>query len=270
MFAGIVGRSQALIADSLNSLLDIVANIAVWFGLKIAQKPADKEHPYGHGNADNIAAIFVGLVLVITGGYIGYEAFHAILDKRFSEPTYIATSAAVLTIVIKEILYRYTMRIGKKYRSPAVIANAYDHRSDVIVSAGALVGIILAQVGYPILDPLAGLWVAFFILKQATKIMRENLPTLMVTSPGVSMESEIAKFVSGLKGVIGVGWIRGRLVGASYYLDAAVCVSSKITVQEGHDIATDIKRAILESYPEVADILIHIEPESERYQPPLH
>jgi cation diffusion facilitator family transporter len=267
MIAGIVGRSQALIADALNSLLDIVANIVVWLGIKIAQKPPDEGHPYGHGNADNLAAIFVGIVLISTGAYIGYEALHSIIDDHYQAPTYLATASASLTILIKEGLYRYTIRIGRKFRSPAVIANAYDHRSDVIVSSGVLAGIIIAQLKYPILDPIAGFWVALFILKQAAKILRENVPTLMVASPGFPIENELRKHIAKLDGVVAIGWIKGRLVGGSHYFDAAVYVESDITVRQGHDIASEIKRSVMENYPEVGDILIHIEPESDMNNP---
>jgi cation diffusion facilitator family transporter len=261
MTAGILGRSQALIADSLNSLLDIVANIVVWFGIRIAKRPPDKGHPYGHGNADNLAAIFVALVLFLTGAYIGREAIHAIVNKDFQTPTYLATAAAALTILIKESLYWYTLRIGRKFKSAAVVANAYDHRSDVIVSIGVLIGIVMAQIRFPILDPIAGLWVAFFILKQGVKIIRENIQTLMVASPGTMFEAELKGFIRGMDGVVDVVWLKGRIVGAGFFIDAAVRVNSDISVRMGHEIATRIKHAVGAKYPDVYDILIHIEPD---------
>ncbi len=264
IFAGIFGRSQALIADALNSLLDIVANIVVWFGIRIAKKPPDKDHPYGHGNADNLAAIFVALVLFITGAYIGRESIHAIVQGEFTEPTFLATAAAAFTIIIKEILYRYTLKIGKKFKSPAVIANAYDHRSDVIVSLGTLVGIVIAQTKYPILDPIAGLWVAFFIFKQGVKVIRENIQTLMVASPGAGIENEIKNFIIDLEGVNGVRWIKGRLIGPSYYIDVVVKVSGDISVKKGHDIASQVKESVKKSFADVIDVLVHIEPDLNR------
>ena len=263
LFGGIVGRSQALVADALNSLLDIVANIVVWFGINIAKKPPDENHPYGHGNADTLAAIFVALVLIITGGYIGREAFDSIINHDFKTPTYLATIAAVITIIVKSILYKYTLKIGQKYRSQAVIANAADHRSDVIVSIGTLVGIVVAQTKYPILDPIAGLWVAFFILKQAVKIIRDNIHTLMVGSPGISRQNDIREFISNIDGVIKVKWIKGRIVGSDYHMDTAVNVKGDITVRDGHDIARNIKKSVMEEFPEVAGILVHIEPHRE-------
>ncbi len=260
MLAGIFGRSQALIADSLNSLLDIVANIVVWFGIRIAKKPPDEDHPYGHANADNLAAIFVAVVLFITGAYIGRESIHTIISGEFGRPTYLATAAAAFTIIVKELLYWYTLKVGKKFKSPGVIAIAYDHRTDVVVSLGTLVGIIIAQTEYPILDPIAGLWVAFFILRQGIKIIRENIQTLMVSSPGAGIESEIKKYIIGLDGVKGVRSIKGRLVGSNYYIDAVVEVRSDISVKEGHDIASKVRDAVIKSFKDVIDVLVHIEP----------
>jgi cation diffusion facilitator family transporter len=261
MTAGILGRSQALIADSLNSLLDIVANIVVWFGINISKKPPDSDHPYGHGNADNLAAIFVALVLFITGAYIGRESIHAIVNKEFQTPTFLATAAAAVTILIKEALYRYTLRIGRRFKSAAVIANAYDHRSDVIVSVGVLIGIVVAQTKFPILDPIAGLWVAFFILKQGVRIIRENIQTLMVASPGTGFESEVKGFIGGMEGVVNVVWLKSRTVGARYFIDAAIQVNSEVSVYEGHEIATRVKRAVSSRYPDVLDVLVHVEPD---------
>lgn len=261
MFAGIVGRSQALVADALNSLLDIVANIVVWLGIKIAGRPPDEDHPYGHGNADTLAAVFVALVLIITGGYIGRAAVESIIKEDFQTPTYLATSVAVLTIIVKTVLYSYTMKIGRKYRSQAVIANAQDHRSDVVVSVGTLVGIVVAQIKFPILDPIAGLWVAVFILKQAVKIIRDNIRTLMVSSPETERQDEIKAAILGIDGVTEVKWLKGRMVGSSLFMDTAVCVNGEISVREGHDIARIIRKSVVDLFPEVVDILVHVEPD---------
>ena len=146
---GFFGDSKALIADSINSLLDLVANAAILFGLNLANKPADADHQYGHGNADVLAASFVALVIFVTGIYIGYDSIHIIIDRSYRVPTHLATGAAIITIIIKTALYKYTLKIGKKSKSPAVLANAQDHKSDVYASSGALFGIIAAQFGYP-------------------------------------------------------------------------------------------------------------------------
>jgi len=261
IFAGFAGKSQALIADALNSLLDIVANIIVWFGINLAKKPPDKEHPYGHGNADNIAAVLVAVILFITGAYIGREAIHSIINGEFTKPTYLATIAAAITIVVKESMYQYTIRIGKEFKSPAIMATAYDHRSDVIVSVGTLVGIIIAQTKYPILDPIAGLWVSVFILKQGISILKENYQTLMSGSPGAEYENKIKEFIMQQNGVVGVLFVRGRIVGSGHFIDTAVKVNGEISVHDGHEIAESVRQAVNTKFTDVIDTLVHIEPD---------
>ena len=260
IFAGIFGRSQALLADALNSLLDIVANIVVWLGIRIAERPPDKDHPYGHGNADNLAAVFVAIVLTITGIYIGSEAIDAIIHRNYQTPTWLATAAAIFTIIVKFGLYKLTDKVGKEYNSPAVLANAQDHRSDALISTSALFGIVVAQLGVPILDPIAGVWIALLILKQAIKILRENVQTLMVTSPGSEFEKQITEFIHQSDGVRQVNWVRGRIVGSGYYVDIAIEVDASLTVLEGHDIAKNIRKSVNESFSSVRDVLIHINP----------
>jgi cation diffusion facilitator family transporter len=141
------------------------------------------------------------------------------------------------------------------------MANAQDHRADVIVSIGTLVGIVVAQVRFPILDPIAGLWVAFFILKQAVKIIRDNIKTLMVSSPETDRQEEIKALILNIDGVKEVKWLKGRMVGSSLFMDTAVCVSGQITVRDGHDIARIVRKNVIDSFPEVIDILVHVEPE---------
>ncbi len=262
LVAGIMGRSQALVADSLNSLLDIVANAVVWLGLNIAKKPPDKEHPYGHGNADTLAAVFVAIILVLTGGYIGRDAIDSIVHHHFETPTFLATAAAAFTILLKAVLYKYTLSVGKKYRSPAVIATAQDHISDVVVSAGTLIGIVVAQIKYPILDPIAGLWVAAFILRQAVRLILDNIHTLMSGSPDSKTQIAIKNHIGTVNGVVSTNWIKGRLHGGGYFLDVAVSVRGNMTVREGHEIAHKVRESVLKSFSDVADVLVHIEPDT--------
>ena len=184
-YGGFFGGSRALIADSLNSLLDIIANAAVWVGINLAKKPADEDHQYGHGNADVIAASFVAIIILVTGIYIGYDSIHVIVEGRYRVPRYYATVIAFLTIILKTVLFRYTKKVGLKSKSPAVLANAQDHKSDVYASSGALFGILVSQFGYPILDPIGGLWVSFFILRNAVNLIRDNIHTLMSGAPDI-------------------------------------------------------------------------------------
>lgn len=260
IIGGIWGRSQALLADALNSLLDIVANIVVWLGIKIADKPPDKDHPYGHGNADTLAAVFVAIVLFITGTYIGREALTSIIDKTYETPERIATFIAAFTILVKFTLFKFTDKVGREYRSPAVIANAADHKADALISLGALIGIVVAQSGYPVLDPIAGLYIAFSILMQSIRIIRENVGTLMVSSVEHDFEKELVDHIKTIEGVKSIAWIRGRALGSGYYIDAGVAVDGKMTVERSHEIAHQIEESVKSKFPTILDILVHIEP----------
>jgi len=260
LIGGFFGQSRALLADALNSLLDIVANTVVWIGIRISKRPADASHPYGHGHADTIAALFVATLLVITGGYIGINAIHVIIDKDYSTPGILATIVAIITIVVKEILYHWTMRAGRRANSPAVIANAEDHRADVYASLGALVGIVVAQLGLPILDPIAGLWIGLLILKSAVGLMKNNLHFLMEGSADECIINKIAETAKGHGGVKHVRDIKVRTLGTAHIVDLIIMIDGDLSVREGHDVASSLKRTLLTEINSIQDTMIHVEP----------
>ncbi len=263
LFGGLVGGSRALLADALNSLLDIVANTVVWIGIRVAKRPADADHHYGHGLANTMAALFVATLLVATGVFIGVSAIHVIIDRHYSSPSALATVVAAFTIIVKEILYRVTLRAGQKANSPAVIANAYDHRADVYASLGALIGIIVAQVGYPILDPIAGFWIGILILKNAVSLLRDNLHFLMGGACDTRTFEQIVETARRIERVKHVRDVRVRSVGTRYIADIKIVVDGNLSVREGHDIATELKADLLRSVDHLQDAMIHVEP-SER------
>ncbi len=260
LLTGWIGHSQALIADALNSFMDLVTNAVVWMGLVIAKKPADREHPYGHGNADTLAAAFVAVILLLTGAYIGFQALRVIFEKKFVTPSYLTTVVAVLVIIIKEFLFRYTLKVGRRANSPAVIANAWDHRSDVYATSGALVGIVVAQLGVPVLDPLAGVWIGFLIVRQAIRVFKENIHSLMVGSPPPSVVKEVQNILSRVPEVRGISATKMRSVGASQIVDIDILVDREITVEQGHIIAEKVKATILQENRYIQDVMVHVEP----------
>jgi divalent metal cation (Fe/Co/Zn/Cd) transporter len=243
LIGGFVGGSRALLADALNSLLDIVANSVVWIGILVAKRPPDKHHHYGHGHANTLAALFVATLLVVTGIYIGVSAIHVIIDRDYSSPGALATAVAAFTIIVKEILYRITLRAGLKANSPAVIANAYDHRA-----------------GYPILDPIAGLFIGLLILKNAVSLMRDNLHFLMGGAPDDETLKQILETTQRNEGVQHVWDIRVRSVGTKYVADLKIMVNGALSVTEGHEIATRIRRDLLAGVKNMQDAVIHVEP----------
>ncbi|UCE65881.1 MAG: cation transporter [Candidatus Zixiibacteriota bacterium] len=259
-YGGFFGGSRALIADCINSLLDIIANSAVWIGLNLAKKPADEDHQYGHGNADVIAASFVALIILVTGFYIGYDSIHVIIDGRYGVPKYFATGIALFTIIFKSFLYIYTKNVGIKFKSAAVLANAYDHKSDVYASSGALFSIIVSQIGYPILDPIGGLWVSFFILRNAINLIRDNIHTLMSGAPDSEMIERVTRTVDEIKEVKGVNTTRIRTLGSRHLVDLEIFVEKDLSVLEGHKIAHHVRDILIVKYDDISDVMIHVEP----------
>jgi cation diffusion facilitator family transporter len=258
---GIIGKSQAMIADSLHSLSDGIATVSVYFGIILAQKPADEEHPYGHGNIEVVIALFVSILLLTTGIFLGYSATHSIVHKHFVTPQKIAIYGAVISIFVKEILYRYTILVGKKFNSPAIIANAYDHRSDAYSSIGSFVAILGSRLGLEFLDAVGGIIISLFILKMGIDIIRDNIKIIMDTVPNNQLKPQISKEVNMIAGVKNSSPAKIHLVGRKYFLEITISVDKNITVEEGHRIAETVKEFLLKQRPEVKDVTIHVEPD---------
>ena len=252
-----------MIADCINSLLDIVANSAVWIGLKLAKKPADVDHQYGHGNADVIAASFVAIVIFVTGIYIGYDSIHVIIGRNYGVPNYFATGVAVFTITVKSILFRYTKNVGLEFKSAAVLANAQDHKSDVYASSGALFGIVVSQIGYPILDPIGGLWVSFFILRNAVNLIRDNIHTLMSGAPDKELVERVKETAAQIKEVKGILATRMRTLGSRQFVDLEIFIDGNLSVHEGHNIAHQVRDLLIAKYDDITEVMVHVEPRTE-------
>ena len=262
-YGGFFAGSQALIADSINSLLDLVANFAVWFGIKVAKKPADADHQYGHDNADVIAASFVAVVILATGIFIAYGSVAVIIEGEHRIPTYFATAIALFTIVLKAILYVYTKAVGRRFKSAGVLANAQDHKSDVYASTGALFGIVASQMGYPVLDPVGGLWVSFFILRNAVNLIRDNVHTLMSGAPDKETVKRVEETVKEIKEVKGLMTTRMRTLGARHLVDLEIFVDKDLSVIEAHNIAHRVRDLLIARYEDITEVMVHVEPYSE-------
>lgn len=258
--AGIFGNSSAMIADSLHSLSDAASTIAVIIGLKIASRPPDNEHHYGHARAETVATKIVALLLIVTGGTVGVSAIKLLFAREIQQPSLIPLIAAVLSIVVKEIMYRYTYNVGKKINSNALLADAWHHRSDAFSSVTALVGIAGARLGLPILDPLAGLVVALMILWIGFKLYWESVDELVDAAPKQEIMDQVERLALSTPGVIKVNQIKGRKHGPHIYIDLKICVNPNITVQEGHAIAHEAGRRI-RTNEDIVDVLVHVNPD---------
>ncbi|MDO9535366.1 MAG: cation diffusion facilitator family transporter [Bacillota bacterium] len=264
---GFIGGSKAMVADALHSGSDVIATLVVYLCLKIAKKPADDCHMYGHGKIEAIAASSVALILIITAFFIVMSIIKSLISQEFIAPYPVALAAAVISIVIKEIMFRVTYNIGKKINSESIIANAWDHRADAYSSIGTFFGILGSIMGgyYGIewlkyFDPLAGILVAGLILKIAVDILLKAIRNLMDASPEAEKIARINEIAEGVEGVQAISWTKGRYIGRHIIVDMAVEIDAEKSVHEGHEITLSIKEVVMESVQEVGDVLIHINP----------
>jgi len=263
MLAGILGFSYAMIADAINSISDCFATGIVYIGLRIGEKPADEGHPYGHGNAETIAAFLVALIILGTGVFVGVSAVHLIAHRHLETPAMIALVAAVASIVIKEWLFRYTIKVGERNNNPAVIANAWDHRSDAYSSVAVLAGILGARLGFQYLDPIAGLVVSGFIVKVSVSLLRPNIGILMDKKPKSTVLDRIKTVTLEVEGIKAIDDLRVHRRGSTFTIDMEIAVGGKLTVEQGHGVAAEVKSRLTNEIEHVHDVMVHVNP----YQP---
>jgi cation diffusion facilitator family transporter len=268
LLAGIFGNSKAMVADALHSASDIVATSAVLIGIKVAKKPVDKKHPYGHGKAEPIVASFVGITLVFAAVLIVKGIVESMIAHTFATPTYLALAAAITSIAVKEVMFRVTYAAGRKINSESIMADAWHHRSDAYSSIGTLVGISGSIVGKALgvpfleyLDPIAGAAVACFIFKIAFDILRRSMKNLMDSSPDDDKIKMIRDSVSDIEGILSIPVIKGRYIGQRLFIDMEIEVDSQNTVGGGHDIADETRQKVIERIDDVCEVLVHVEPQ---------
>ena len=257
---GVISGSSALIADALHSGSDIATTIVVLYSMRISTLPPDPEHPYGHGRAESIGAKVLSVVLVLVGLSMGTSSIRQLWAGTYAVPGRLALWAILLSVVVKEGMYRYTVAVGKKINSTALVADALHHRSDAFSSVAAFLGVIGARLGYPVFDPLAAAVVAVFIIKMGIEVFRSSLDELMDAQVHENLQAEIRKHATTIPGVEHVDEVRIRQYGPHYVIDMKVSVDKQLTVWEGHHIAAQLKGTLRDSLPSVGDVLVHINP----------
>ena len=265
MVAGLVGQSQALVADAVHSLSDCASDIAVVVGSYYWSQPPDEDHPYGHRRIETFITILIGVLTGLVGVFLTWEAVLALKNIHRSSPTVLAGAAAGASIVTKELLYRWTMSEGRRLRSTAVQANAWHHRSDAISSVPVLLAIVGAMV-FPevwFLDQLGAVVVSGFIIKAAVDIVRPGMRELVDTGAPPEVYVEIRRLAIDTEGVLGVHDVRTRYVGAELCIDLHIEVGGNITVNEGHHVATRVIRRLKAQGPHVVDVMVHIDPDDD-------
>jgi cation diffusion facilitator family transporter len=264
--AGLLGHSFALVADGLESAADVVSGLVVLFGLKLSIKPPDADHPYGHGKAEPIAALIVGVSLLGAAGTIIYESLHQILTPHpLPKPYTLVVLAGVL--IIKEQMFRYVGHVGESIASTAVRSDAWHHRSDAITSAFAFCGISVALIGgsgWEAADDWAALCAGLVIIYNALKQAKPALWELTDSAPeDPSLEAKVRAVAASQPEIIGIDKLHARKMGLSYYVDLHIVVHGQLSVRDGHRIAHAVEREILSALPQVSEVLVHVEPEEE-------
>jgi cation diffusion facilitator family transporter len=266
LLAGYFGKSEAVFADGVESACDFVAIISTMIALKIGRKPFDDTHPYGHGKAECIAAIIVSLVILTTGGGILYKTVITLMESNYTKPHMIAVVAALATIIIKEILYHYTLRVSKQIESPAVEAIAKDHHKDALTSIATVIGVGGAYFGAVIMDPLAAGLTAFFIFYIGWETISKATHDLMDGQLPKDILSAITDITAGVPGVEQVHEIRGRRSGQYLIFDLKLEMDPNITVKQSHEIVTIVKSLIFDKFANIGDVTIHVNPHEEEHE----
>ncbi len=271
LIAGILGRSQAILADAFHTLSDLFTDSIVILGLRISSKEEDEGHPYGHGKAETIAAFVLGFILFLAGLAIFLESFLKFLSiyrgQKTLPPTILAISAGIISILGKEILFRYTISIGKKIGSSALIANAWHHRSDAFSSIASTMGAggaMLIGSKWVILDPLAGAVVSFLIIKVGYDILRKEMGGLMEASPEKEIRASIEKLLKEDPRVKEFHKLRMRYIGRKVALDFHLVLDENLSFSDAHSIASSIEEKIKNKLSFLHTVVIHMEPMEQR------
>ena len=265
--AGIVGHSAAMVADAVHSLSDFVTDVIVLVFVHISGKPKDKSHDYGHGKFETLAMTVIGLALLVVAVGIVYSGMTKIIDwangTDLEAPGMLALWAALLSIVLKEGVYRYSMVKARELNSQAVEANAWHHRSDALSSLGTAIGIggaIFLGKRWTVLDPIASVVVGLFIVKVAIDLLRRGIGDLMEQSLPDAVEEEMLQMVGAIPGVVEPHNLRTRRIGNHYAIELHIRMDGDISLRESHDKASEVEDMLRNRYGEDTHVAVHVEP----------
>lgn len=261
--AGIFGKSDALIADAVHSLSDLFTDFVVLVSLKISRRPVDELRPYGYGRVETVGTGLLGVFLIIVGAGIFWDAIKMINIGVDYIPTTAALAGAVVSIIVKEGMYQYTVRVGKRIGSSPIVANAWHHRSDALSSVASFIGIGAAMMGWPLFDPLAAILVTALIVKVGWEISRDSFMDIIDTAVKKEIRERIIGEATGTPGVIDYHDLKTRKIGSDILVDIHIEVNPWMNVAEAHRIADDVRDSIMKKVENIADVLVHIDPEGE-------
>jgi cation diffusion facilitator family transporter len=262
LVVGILGSSQAVVADGIHSISDMTTDIAVLVGVKFWSPPADDCHPYGHRRIEAMVTLGIGIALALVGLGIAYRGIATVRDEHIAQPGVVALIGALVSIVGKEILYRWTASAGKRIRSSALVANAWHHRSDALSSLPAALAVTLAIINpaMSFVDHVGAVIVAVFILHASWKIIKPALAELSDRGAPAGIRAQICEAAACTHGVEDVHAVRTRRVGPGVFVDMHITVNGGMTVSQGHDVSEAVKQRVQERIPDVIDVVVHLEP----------
>jgi cation diffusion facilitator family transporter len=263
LFGGMLGQSYALISDAVNSLGDVFTSAAVILAFRVAQKPADAEHPYGHTRAEAIAGSNVAVLVIVSALLVGWGAISGASGHPHEMPPYWTLAIAGANVVIKEALYQYKIRLGRRAGSVAIIANAWDHRADALSALAVLVGLLLVRIGGPrylAFDTVAALFVVVVIVTSASRLLWSSAQELMDAQANGELVDEIRRSAAAVAGVKRIDKLWVRKSGLEYLVDIHIQVPADFTVHEGHRISHLVKDQLLDRFTNLRGVLVHLEP----------
>lgn len=263
LIAGLMASSGAMISDAIHSASDVFSTIIVIIGVKISGKASDEDHPYGHDRFECVASIILAILLGVTGVGIGLTGVQKLTAGHYDTlavPGVLALAAAVISIVVKEIMYWYTRNAAKKINSGALMADAWHHRSDALSSIGAFVGILGARLGYPILDPIASIVICVMIAKASIDIFRDAIDKMVDHSCDAKTEESMKREILKVPGVRRVDLLKTRLFGSKMYVDIEIAADGNISLFDAHDIAENVHHTIENKFKDVKHCMVHVNP----------
>ena len=263
LIAGLMASSGAMISDAIHSASDVFSTIIVIIGVKISGKASDEDHPYGHDRFECVASIILAILLGVTGVGIGLTGVQKLTAGHYDTlavPGVLALAAAVISIVVKEIMYWYTRNAAKKINSGALMADAWHHRSDALSSVGAFIGILGARMGYPILDPIASVVICIFIWKAAYDIFKDAVDKMVDKSCDEKTIQKMREVIASQTGVENIDLLQTRLFGAKIYVDIEIAADKTLSLENAHEIAQRVHDAVEKNFPLVKHCMVHVNP----------
>ena len=263
LLAGLLAHSGAMVSDAVHSCSDVFSTVVVMIGMRLSARDSDREHPYGHERLECVAAVILAVVLLITGLFIGYGGLQTIIQGQSAElsvPGLAALAAALVSIAVKEGMFWYTRRYARALDSPALMADAWHHRSDAFSSVGALVGIAGARLGLPILDPLASVVICAFIVKAALDIFRDAMDKMVDHSCDEETEAAIRACILAHPDVRNLDRLLTRTFGNRIYIELEIAVDGRLSLVRAHEIAEQLHDDVEAAFPKVKHVMVHVNP----------